>query len=100
MEKEPCRGAVYLIVLSDHPTLFLYFLPFCYPYILLHFKCLLLLVKISTLCICYWIGLDRLYVGIQEHNVGIIGINTTTFTNNKHSLQHDMLDIGIRIIGN
>jgi len=26
------------------PPLFLYFLPFCYPYILLHFKCFLLLV--------------------------------------------------------
>ena len=26
------------------PTLFLYFLLFCYPYILLHFKCFLLLV--------------------------------------------------------
>jgi len=28
------------------PPLFLYFLPFCYPYILLHFKCFLLLVII------------------------------------------------------
>jgi len=28
------------------PPLFLYFLPFCYPYILLHFKCFLLLVHI------------------------------------------------------
>jgi len=26
------------------PPLFLYFLPFCYPYILLHFKCFFLLL--------------------------------------------------------
>ena len=38
------QGFVYLIVLCDHPTLFLYFLPFCYPYILLHFKCFFLLL--------------------------------------------------------
>jgi len=31
------------------PPLFLYFLPFCYPYILLHFKCFLLLVPLGDL---------------------------------------------------
>jgi len=45
MEKDPFRGVVYLIVLCDHPTLFLYFLPFCYPYIFLHLKFFLLLVQ-------------------------------------------------------
>jgi len=40
------QGFVNLIALCDHPTLFLYFLPFCYPYILLHFECFLLLVII------------------------------------------------------
>jgi len=30
------------------PPLFLYFLPFCYPYILLHFKCFLLLVILPS----------------------------------------------------
>ena len=45
MEKDPCRG-LYTWLLCDHSTLFLYFLPFCYPYILLHFKCSLLLVKL------------------------------------------------------
>jgi len=44
MEKDPCREAVYLIVLCDHPSLVSVLLPFCYPYILLHFKCFLLLV--------------------------------------------------------
>jgi len=39
MEENHCTGAVYLIVLCDHRPLFRYFLPFCYPYILLHFKC-------------------------------------------------------------
>ena len=34
MEKDPCRGVVFLTVLCDHPYLVLYFLPFCYPYIL------------------------------------------------------------------
>jgi len=29
------------------PTLFLYFLLFCYPYIFLHFKCFLLLVILA-----------------------------------------------------
>jgi len=29
------------------PPLFLYFLPFCYPYILLHFKCFFFLVEIN-----------------------------------------------------
>jgi len=45
MEKDPCRGAVYLFYVII-PPLFLYFLPFCYPYILLHFKCFLLLVHV------------------------------------------------------
>ena len=35
------------------PPLFLYFLPFCYPYILLHFKCFLLLVVNIVGCIRY-----------------------------------------------
>jgi len=44
-EKNPSRGVVYLtgffvIILA----LFPYFLLFCYPYILLHFQILLLLV--------------------------------------------------------
>jgi len=30
------------------PPLFLYFLLFCYPYILLHFKCFLLLVNLAV----------------------------------------------------
>ena len=29
------------------PPLFLYFLPFCYPYILLHFQCFLLLYNFA-----------------------------------------------------
>jgi len=33
------------------PPLFPYFLPLCYPYILLHFKCFLLLVYLVTLSI-------------------------------------------------
>jgi len=33
------------------PPLFLYFLPFCYPYILLHFKCFLLLVIIVCILV-------------------------------------------------
>jgi len=45
MEKDSCRGVVYLFVYVIIPPLFLYFLPFCYPYILLHFKCFLLLVQ-------------------------------------------------------
>jgi len=43
-EKDPCRGAVYLIVLWDHTYLVSVLLLFCYPYILLHFKYFLLLV--------------------------------------------------------
>ena len=39
---------VYLIVLCDHPTLFPYFLLFCYPYTLLHFKCFFIT------CLCHF----------------------------------------------
>ena len=38
MEKDLCRGVVYFTVLCDHPCLFPYFMPFWYPYILLHFQ--------------------------------------------------------------
>jgi len=38
MEKDPCKGVVYLFYVII-PPLFLYFLPFFYPYILLYFKC-------------------------------------------------------------
>jgi len=34
-----CRGVVCLIALCDHFFLVSVFLPFCYLYILLHFKC-------------------------------------------------------------
>jgi len=44
-EKRYVGRFVYLTVLCGHiPALFPYFLVFCYPYILLHFKCFLLLV--------------------------------------------------------
>ena len=39
---ELCTELFYAII----PPLFLYFLPFCYPYILLHFICFLLLVHV------------------------------------------------------
>jgi len=44
MEKDPCRGAVCILVLCDHPSLVSVLLPFCYSYILLHYKCVLLLL--------------------------------------------------------
>ena len=41
--EDVCRGIVYWTV---YPTLFSYFVPICYPYIVLHFKCLTLLILI------------------------------------------------------
>ena len=37
MERDPSRGVVYLTVYVIIPTLFLYYLLFYYPYILLDF---------------------------------------------------------------
>ena len=48
MEKDLCRGLYTSLFCVIIPTLFPYFLRFWYPYILLHFKCFLLLV-----CIIY-----------------------------------------------
>jgi len=50
MEKDPCGGGGYILncfMLSSLPCFFT-FLPFCYPYILLHFKCFLLRVFITA----------------------------------------------------
>ena len=44
MEKDLCRGLYTSLFCVIIPTLFPYFLRFWYPYILLHFKCFLLLV--------------------------------------------------------
>ena len=44
MEKDLCRGLYTSLFCVIIPTLFPYFLQFWYPYILLHFKCFLLLV--------------------------------------------------------
>ena len=46
MEKDLCRGLYTSLFCVIIPTLFPYFLQFWYPYILLHFKCFLLLVQI------------------------------------------------------
>ena len=46
MEKDLCRGLYTSLFCVIIPTLFPYFLRFWYPYILLHFKCFLLLVII------------------------------------------------------
>ena len=45
MEKDLCKGLYTSLFCVIIPTLFPYFLRFWYPYILLHFKCFLLLVK-------------------------------------------------------
>ena len=61
MEEDLCRGVVYLTVLCGHiPTLFPCFLVFRYPYILLHFKCFLLLYTVYTLVTVahYWNYID------------------------------------------
>ena len=45
---------LYFTVMFDHPS-FPYFLPFWYPYILLHFKCFLLLViQHSMMMVITW----------------------------------------------
>ena len=44
MEKDLCRGLYTSLFCVIIPTLFPYFLRFWYPYILLHFKCFLLLL--------------------------------------------------------
>ena len=39
-------------------------------------------------------------IAVQKH-AGIIGINTRTFGNNRHSLQYDiMFETGMHVIGN
>jgi len=44
--KELCTELFYAVI----PNLFLYFLPFCYPYILLHFCFLLILYTYTGFC--------------------------------------------------
>ena len=46
MEEDLCRGDCILHCYVRSSLLFPYFLPFWYPYILLHFKCFLLLVYV------------------------------------------------------
>jgi len=59
MEKDSCRRAVYLFYVII-PPLFLYFLPFCYPYILLHFKMFFYyLFKIWANAILHHIGMTQ-----------------------------------------
>ena len=48
MEKDLCKGLYTSLFCVIIPTLFPYFLRFWYPYILLHFKCFLLLVYIQV----------------------------------------------------
>ena len=65
MEEDLCRGGCILHCYVRSSLLFPYFLPFWYPYILLHFKCFLLLVlHIFPHNTCTWyMHNEKKYVG-------------------------------------
>jgi len=50
MEKIPVGGLYTYLFYVIIPPLFLYLLPFCYPYILLHFKCFFIT------CLCHFLA--------------------------------------------
>ena len=52
MEEDLCRGDCILHCYVRSSLLFPYFLPFWYPYILIHFECFLLLVIAVSLIVC------------------------------------------------
>ena len=71
MEKDLCRGLYTSLFCVIIPTLFPYFLRFWYPYILLHFKCFLLLVNKLSVESLIWV---QVYVYVDHgkwsnHNV-------------------------------
>jgi len=64
MEKDPCRGAVYLIVLCDHPSLFSVLFAVLLSLLLLQFKCFSLVVVLLIYTI---IAPQRKIINVKFH---------------------------------